>query len=114
VVGTGRGRPWRSSGTPDLVRAAVDGRLPRGIGVARLIDPPIEWPRQWQMLGLQALHRGEETDQRLADRREPAREFIVQALDFGQLAELLSGHCARSVSVRRTRISARGSNTRSQ
>jgi site-specific DNA recombinase len=38
---------------PDLVRAAVEGRLPRGVGVARLIDPPIEWTRQWQMLGLQ-------------------------------------------------------------
>ena len=38
---------------PDLVRAAVEGRLPRGVGVSRLIDPPIEWPRQWQMLGLQ-------------------------------------------------------------
>ena len=38
---------------PDLVRAAVEGRLPRGVGVSRLIDPPIEWPRQWQMVGLQ-------------------------------------------------------------
>ena len=38
---------------PDLVRAAVEGRLPRGVGVSRLIDPPIEWTRQWQMLGLQ-------------------------------------------------------------
>lgn len=38
---------------PDLIRAAVEGRLPRGVGVARLIDPPIEWTRQWQLLGLQ-------------------------------------------------------------
>ena len=38
---------------PDLVRAAVEGRLPRGVGVSRLIDPPIEWTRQWQSLGLQ-------------------------------------------------------------
>ena len=38
---------------PDLVRAAVEARLPRGVGVARLLDPPIEWSRQWQMLGLQ-------------------------------------------------------------
>jgi site-specific DNA recombinase len=36
---------------PDLVRAAIDGRLPRGIGVTRLIDAPIEWSRQWLMLG---------------------------------------------------------------
>lgn len=35
----------------DLVRATVESRLPRG--VARLVDPPIEWPRQWQLLGLQ-------------------------------------------------------------
>ena len=37
---------------PDLVRTAMDGRLPRGIGVTRLIDAPIEWSRQWHMLGL--------------------------------------------------------------
>jgi len=39
---------------PDLIRAAVEGRLPRGVGVARLITPPIEWTRQWQLLGLQS------------------------------------------------------------
>jgi hypothetical protein len=38
---------------PDLIRGAVEGRLPRGVGVARLIDPPVEWTRQWQSLGLQ-------------------------------------------------------------
>jgi site-specific DNA recombinase len=37
---------------PDLVKAAIEGRLPRGVGVSRLIDPPSEWRRQWQMLGL--------------------------------------------------------------
>ncbi|RAI40471.1 recombinase family protein [Rhodoplanes roseus] len=37
---------------PDLVEAAVAGRLPRGIGVARLSDPPAEWTRQRHMLGL--------------------------------------------------------------
>ncbi len=37
---------------PDLVRAALEGRLPRGIGVTRLTDAPIEWSRQWHMLGL--------------------------------------------------------------
>jgi site-specific DNA recombinase len=34
-----------------LVKAAVDGRLPRGIGVARLFDAPVAWSRQQQMLG---------------------------------------------------------------
>ena len=37
---------------PSLVRAATEGRLPRGIGVSRLFDPPAEWSRQHQMLGL--------------------------------------------------------------
>jgi hypothetical protein len=37
---------------PDLVQAAVAGRLPRGIGVVRLVDMPAEWSRQHQMLGL--------------------------------------------------------------
>src|SRR5262249_13050385 len=37
---------------PDLVRAAIEGRLPRGIGVTRLRDSPVEWSRQHAMLGL--------------------------------------------------------------
>jgi hypothetical protein len=37
---------------PDLVKAAVEGRLPRAIGVARLRDAPAEWSRQYAMLGL--------------------------------------------------------------
>jgi DNA invertase Pin-like site-specific DNA recombinase len=37
---------------PDLVKAAVEGRLPRGIGVERLRDPPSEWSRQFEALGL--------------------------------------------------------------
>src|SRR4029077_9235850 len=37
---------------PDLVRAAVEGRLPRGIGVERLRDAPSEWGRQFEVLGL--------------------------------------------------------------
>jgi len=39
---------------PDLVTAAIDGRLPHGMGVARLADLPAEWSRQHQMLGLAA------------------------------------------------------------
>ena len=31
---------------PNLVKAAVEGRLPRGIGIERLRDPPTEWSRQ--------------------------------------------------------------------
>jgi len=37
---------------PDLVRAAVEGRLPRGIGVKRLRDAPAEWSQQFEALGL--------------------------------------------------------------
>jgi UTP:GlnB (protein PII) uridylyltransferase len=37
---------------PDLVRAAVEGRLPRGIGVERLRDAPAESRRQFEALGL--------------------------------------------------------------
>ncbi len=37
---------------PGLVKAAIDGRLPRGMGVARLCDMPAEWSRQYQALGL--------------------------------------------------------------
>jgi len=36
---------------PDLVKAAIDGRLPHGMGVARLADMPAEWSHQHQMLG---------------------------------------------------------------
>jgi len=37
---------------PDLVRAAVEGRLPRGVGVEKLRDAPAEWSRQFEALGL--------------------------------------------------------------
>jgi site-specific DNA recombinase len=37
---------------PDLVKAAVEGCLPRGIGVERLRDAPAEWRRQFEALGL--------------------------------------------------------------
>jgi site-specific DNA recombinase len=39
---------------PDLVKAAIDGRLPHGMGVARLADLPAEWSKQYQLLGLPA------------------------------------------------------------
>jgi site-specific DNA recombinase len=39
---------------PNLVKAAIDGRLPHGLGVARLCDLPAQWSRQHQMLGLSA------------------------------------------------------------
>jgi site-specific DNA recombinase len=37
---------------PDLVKAAIDGTLPHGMGVVRLADLPPEWSQQHKMLGL--------------------------------------------------------------
>jgi DNA invertase Pin-like site-specific DNA recombinase len=37
---------------PTLVQAAVDGRLPRGVGVSAVRDLPAEWARQYKRLGL--------------------------------------------------------------
>jgi site-specific DNA recombinase len=39
---------------PDIVKAAVDGRLPRGYGLKRLVDLPMAWLDQWRALGLEA------------------------------------------------------------
>jgi site-specific DNA recombinase len=38
--------------TPNLVQAAVDGRLHRGVGIANLRDAPAEWSLQYARLGL--------------------------------------------------------------
>jgi len=39
---------------PDLVKAAIEGRLPRGIGITRLTDLPPGWSDQRKVLGLSA------------------------------------------------------------
>jgi hypothetical protein len=39
---------------PALVKAAIEGRLPRGFGVKRLMELPMAWPDQWSALGLRA------------------------------------------------------------
>ena len=39
---------------PDFVKAAIEGRLPHGMGLSRLADLPAEWSRQHQILGLPA------------------------------------------------------------
>ena len=66
AIGSREGKSERSIETtlslaflaPDLVKAAVDGRLPRGFGLTRLTGLPIAWPDQWQALGLMAAARG--------------------------------------------------------
>ena len=37
---------------PDIIRAAVEGRLPRGMGFARLCYAPADWTEQYGALGL--------------------------------------------------------------
>ena len=37
---------------PQLVKAAVEGRLPRGINIERLRDPDPNWAKQFHDLGL--------------------------------------------------------------
>ena len=39
---------------PDIVEAAVDGTLPRGFGLSRLIELPLGWGEQREKLGLAA------------------------------------------------------------
>ncbi len=41
--------------SPDLVKAAVEGRLPRGIGVEQLRELPSEWERQFEALSLRPI-----------------------------------------------------------
>ena len=44
---------------PTFVSAAVEGRLPRGIGVEALRDAPAEWSQQLSRLGLAPGHPAE-------------------------------------------------------
>ena len=37
---------------PELIKAACDGKLPRGYGVSRLVDLPADFDDQWKALGL--------------------------------------------------------------
>jgi site-specific DNA recombinase len=38
---------------PELVKVAVEGRLPRGYGLKRLVDLPMLWQDKWRALGLE-------------------------------------------------------------
>jgi hypothetical protein len=55
---------------PQLVKAAVEGRLPRGINMERLRDLDTDWSRQFQELGFdpgsRALSRSPRCSQTLA------------------------------------------------
>jgi site-specific DNA recombinase len=39
---------------PGIINAAIEGRLPRGFGLARRVDPPMAWSDQRAALGLMA------------------------------------------------------------
>ena len=39
--------------SPVLAEAAMEGRLPRGFSVKRLVDLPMLWSEQWRAIGLQ-------------------------------------------------------------
>ena len=39
---------------PDIVKAVVDNRMPRGVGLTHLVDLPSAWGEQWKALGLSA------------------------------------------------------------
>src|SRR6201988_1770783 len=39
---------------PENVKAAIDGRLPRGVGISRLSDLPASWREQFRQLGIAA------------------------------------------------------------
>ena len=37
---------------PDIVQAAIDGKLPRGMGITQMTDLPADWAKQRQQLGI--------------------------------------------------------------
>ena len=39
---------------PDLVKAIVENRMPRGIGLTRMTDLPSDWDEQRRVLGVRA------------------------------------------------------------
>jgi hypothetical protein len=41
--------------SPAIVRAIIQGTLPRGIGLSRLADLPLDWDAQHRALGMQPL-----------------------------------------------------------
>src|SRR5947207_1580857 len=71
---------------PDLVKAAVEGRLPRGIGVTRLRDAPAEWSRQYAMLGLSI-----RSEERRVGKESRARNGFAGPRDATLVASIARG-----------------------
>jgi DNA invertase Pin-like site-specific DNA recombinase len=61
---------------PDLVKAAIEGRLPHGMGLTRLCELPAEWSRQYRVLGLPA------SNPRIRTESPPARSPFPRKLKF--------------------------------
>ena len=40
---------------PEIVKAAIDGRLPRSVGISCLSDLPASWREQFRQLGIASL-----------------------------------------------------------
>ena len=40
--------------TPQIVRAIIEARLPRGISTRAIGEPDLEWSRQWNAIGISA------------------------------------------------------------
>ena len=40
---------------PKLVKAVMQGTLPRGVSARRLVDAPATWSAQWQTIGMSRL-----------------------------------------------------------
>ncbi len=40
--------------SPELVKAAIEGRLPRGLNAKRMTEMPMLWSDQWRALGIQS------------------------------------------------------------
>jgi len=49
---------------PDIVKAAIDGTLPRGHGLSTLTDLPMDWTEQRKVVGLVGIASGVEAIQK--------------------------------------------------
>jgi hypothetical protein len=71
---------------PNLVKAAVEGRLPRGISIERLRDPPTEWSRQFEALGLNRNSCSAAKDLELQQRKRPIYGGLCSRTSRSRLA----------------------------
>jgi hypothetical protein len=78
---------------PPIVAAAIEGRLPRGFGVRRLMDLPMVWPEQWAALGLTA--PAEQTERSI--RMTLSLAFVAPPI----VAAAIEGRLPRGFGVRR-------------